>query len=203
MTTLYPEFFKRVDESPDGLFYKEPRFVSHIDEGAQRAAHDIYDEVLPAEGRILDLMSSYHSHLPDKFEGVTGLGLNEAELEANSALSDYMAYDLNLQAELPFESATFGGAVCTVSVQYMTRPDDTFKEVARVLKPGAPFVVSFSNRMFPTKAVLAWRASDDAAHIRIVKTYFENVPEFGRPELRAFTPEEGDPLYSIWGYKEG
>ena len=202
MTTLYPEFFKRVDESPDGLFYKQPRLVTHIDEGAQRAAHDIYDEVLPAGGEILDLMSSYHSHLPDKFASVTGLGLNRAELEANPALSDCLAHDLNLQAELPFESEKFDGAVCTVSVQYMTRPDDTFKEVARVLKSGAPFIVSFSNRMFPTKAVLAWRASDDAAHIRIVKTYFENVPEFGELELRAFTPKEGDPLYSVWGYKK-
>ena len=199
--TMYPEFFKRVDESPDDLFYKEPRFVTHIDAGAQRSARELYDELLPDGGNVLDLMSSYVSHLPDKFS-VTGLGLNEAELSANPVLDEYLTYDLNLQAELPFDSEQFDGAVCSVSVQYMTRPDDTFREVARILKPDAPFIVTFSDRMFPTKAVLAWRASDDAAHLRIVKKYFE-VPGFGKPQMRAFTPEDGDPLYAVWATKVG
>ena len=194
---LYPEFFKRVDERPDELFYQEPRFVTHIDEGAQRAAYRWYSDLLPRGGHVLDLMSSYRSHLPGDLGQVVGLGLNQAELDANPSLSQGIVYDLNRQADLPFASSHFDGVVCTVSVQYMTRPDDTFKAVARVLKPGAPFAVTFSNRMFPTKAVLAWRASDDAAHIRLVKSYFENASLFGETETRFHTPENGDPLYSV------
>ncbi len=201
MNNLLPEFFRRVDEQPDMFFYEKPRRVKHIDEAASGAAEALYNELLPARGQILDLMSSYHSHLPDKFSKVVGLGLNLAELSENPSLSESVIHDLNLNAELPFQDQQFDGVVCTVSVQYMTRPDDTFKEIARVLKPGAPFVVTFSNRMFPTKAVLAWRASDDAAHARLVKSYFAQANDFGDVCTRCHVPEEGDPLYAIWAFK--
>ncbi|MCA9837924.1 MAG: class I SAM-dependent methyltransferase [Trueperaceae bacterium] len=202
MNTLLPEFFRRVDEQPDGLFYREPRRVMHIDEQASGAARALYDELLPARGQILDLMSSYHSHLPNKFSRVVGLGLNLQELEENPALHEAVIYDLNLNAQLPFDDEQFDGVVCTVSIQYMTRPDDTFKEVARILKPGAPFIITFSNRMFPTKAVLAWRASDDAAHMRLAKSYFAQACEFGNICTRSHAPDEGDPLYALWAYKQ-
>ncbi len=48
--------------------------------------------------------------------------------------------------------------MCCVGVQYLQRPFAVFAEVRRVLKPGAPFIVSYSNRCFPTKAVAIWRA---------------------------------------------
>ena len=201
MTKLFPEFFRRTDESADRNFYRQPRFVSHIDEAACAAACHLYDELLPADGRILDLMSSYYSHLPDKFASVTGLGLNYEELEHNDAVDEPIVHDLNANVTLPFEDASFDGSVCTVSVQYMVHPIDTFSEVARSLKPGAPFVVTFSNRMFPTKAVLAWRSSDDASHLRLVRSYFENVSCFGRTYSQHHTPANGDPLYAVWAYK--
>lgn len=203
MNKIYPEFFRRVDERPDELFYTEPRFVTHIDEGASRAAQLLYDELLPTGGHILDLMSSYHSHLPSKFDMVTGLGLNKAEMEANSAISKVVVFDLNLCARLPFHDAEFDGVVCSLSVQYMTRPDDTFGEVVRSLKTGAPFIVTFSNRMFPSKAVLAWRASDDAAHMRLVKSYFTQTQGFAEVFSRCIVPTEGDPLYAVWAFKQG
>lgn len=203
MANLYPEFFKRLDERADALFYVQPRLVTHIDAGAQQAAHNLYDERLQADGHILDLMSSYRSHLPDKFAQVEGLGLNQQEMDENPLLDDSMVYDINTNAELPFASNQFDGVVCTASVQYMTRPDDTFVEVARILKPGCPFIVTFSNRMFPSKAVLAWRASDDAAHIRLVKSYFDCAPAFERLQVKSYTPEGGDPLYAVMAYKAG
>ena len=202
MNTLLPEFFRRLDEQPDALFYQAPRRVKHIDEAASGAAKALYDELLPARGQILDLMSSYHSHLPDKFSKVVGLGLNLAELNENPIIDEAVTYDINLNADLPFEEAQFDGVVCTVSIQYMTRPDDTFKELARILKPGSPLVVTFSNRMFPTKAVLAWRASDEAAHMRLVKSYFAQARDFGSVCTRCHAPDEGDPLYAAWAYKQ-
>lgn len=201
MNNLCPEFFRRLDERPDALFYQQPRAASHIDDAADRAAQRLYERLLPAGGHVLDLMASSHSHLGDRYARVTGLGLNLDELRRNPRVTDPVIFDINRHEELPLESASFDGAVCTVSVQYMTRPTDTFHEVARSLKPGAPFVVTFSNRMFPTKAVLAWRASDDAAHLRLVKSYFELTPAFGPTRTRHHLPPDGDPLYAVWAYK--
>lgn len=202
MNKLYPEFFRRVDEGPDELFYQTPRLqVSHLDKGADKAAFDIYNELLPENGDILDLMAGWESHLPNKFRSVVGLGLNRVELTANPIITESVVYDLNVNEKLPFEDEKFDGVICTASVQYMTRPDDTFAEIARSLKPGAPFIVTFSNRMFPSKAVLAWRASDDAAHTRLVRSYFSQVASFTNVSTRSFVPANGDPLYVVWAYK--
>jgi SAM-dependent methyltransferase len=202
MNKLYPEFFRRVDETPDELFYQTPRLqVSHIDKGADKAAYDIYNELLPDHGNILDFMAGWESHLPNKFRSVVGLGLNLVELQNNPVITEPVVYDINTSETLPFQDNQFDGVVCTASVQYMTRPDDTFAEIARSLKPGAPFIVTFSNRMFPSKAVLAWRASDDAAHLRLVKSYFSQAPAFTEVSMRSFIPANGDPLYAVWAYK--
>ena len=201
MNKLFPEFFKRLDERPDKLFYTEPRRVKHIDEEASRAAECLYDELLPAGGDVLDLMASYYSHLPKKFGRVVGLGLNRTELTENKLIDEFVIQDINRVPQLPFENNTFDAVVCTVSIQYMTRPDDTFTEVARILKPEAPFIVTFSNRMFPTKAILAWRASDDEAHLRLVKSYFKQAPSFGPVHTKIYAPQAGDPLYAAWAYK--
>ena len=201
MKKRHPEFFKRQDERPDKLFYEQPRRVKHMDDRAAQAAQALYDELLPAGGSVLDLMSSYYSHLPEKFSRVTGLGLNLAELEENEQVDEVLVQDLNQTPELPFGKDTFDGAVCTVSIQYLTCPGEVFAEVARVLKPRRPFIVTFSNRMFPTKAILAWRASDDEAHVRLVESYFEQEPTFNKTQTHHHTPKKGDPLFAVWAYK--
>jgi SAM-dependent methyltransferase len=198
MTQLCPEFFRRLDERPDALFYQRPRTASHIDEAARLVVRAIYDELLPAGGRVLDLMAGVRSHLGDRYRCVVGLGMNVDELHANRSVDVPVVHDLNRDAELPFEQGEFHGAVCTVSVQYMTRPLDTFASVARALAPGAPFAVAISRRMFEQKAVLAWRASDDAAHLRLVRTYFAEVAAFGPVEERHHEPDEGDPVHVLW-----
>jgi SAM-dependent methyltransferase len=203
MSNLYPEFFRRLDERPDELFYERPRPSMHFDEAASRRARELYDELMPAGAVVLDLMAGESSHLPDKFDRVVGLGLNLEEMSANPAIDRPVIFDLNRQERLPFRDAEFGGAVCSASVQYMTRPGDTFAEVARCLKPGAPFVVTFSVRMFPSKAVLAWRSSDDSAHVRLVSSYFHRTPGFGPLERRNFVPPNGDPLYALWAHRLG
>jgi SAM-dependent methyltransferase len=151
---LPAEFFRRLDDSDDEVFYSTPRLVVHIDDGAIEKVGDIYARLLPQGGAILDLMSSWRSHLPAHLRPtrVVGLGMNRAEMEDNPALTEIVIHNLNRAPRLPFADAEFDGAVVTVSVQYMTSPIETFAEVARVLKPGAPFIVTFSNRMFPTKA---------------------------------------------------
>ncbi len=201
MAKLLPEFFRRDDEQPDGLFYAKPRFMTHLGPGASGAAFDRYEELLPKDGYILDLMAGYVSHLPETFERVTGLGLNHDELGHNPRLDDYLVLDLNQPGFLPFADEMFDGVVCTEGIPYLTQPLTTFAEVGRSLKRGAPFVVAFSNRMFESKAVLAWRSVDDAARVRLVRSYFEATPAFGSTHSMHFEPADGDPLYTIWAFK--
>ena len=191
--------FRRADESPDRAFYAAPRFVTHIDDQAITAVTTLYREYLPAGGAVLDCMSSWVSHLPDDvtYGRVAGLGMNAEELAANARLTDWYVQDLNADPHLPYGNAEFDGAGCCVSVQYLTRPEAVFREVARVLRPGAAFVVTFSDRCFPTKAVAAWQALDDAGHARLVAAYFAEAGGFGPAEVHAHRPRHGDPLWGV------
>jgi SAM-dependent methyltransferase len=202
---MFPEtYFKRVDESDDDRFYIQPRLVVHIDDEAIQATTDLYREFLPFDGEILDLMSSWRSHLPPEadYQRVVGLGMNQEELRQNPQLTEYIVHNLNVQPELPFADASFDGCVLAVSVQYLTRPVDVFRDVGRVLRPGAPFITVFSNRMFPTKAVAVWRSLDDHGHIQLVGQYYHLAGCFD--QIRAFdrsTHTGADPLYAVVGLR--
>ncbi len=200
------EHFAREDESDDENFYVEPRFVQHIDDGAIAAAGQLYASVLPPNDDILDLMSSWVSHLPAGFavNRLAGLGMNETELSQNKRLTDYVVQNLNVNPLLPFGGGEFGGCIVTVSVQYLTRPVETFREVNRVLRPGAPCVVTFSNRCFPTKAVAIWRALSDRDHMKLVGAYFElSGGWIDLQPIECVPGERGhaDPLYAVMGRK--
>ncbi len=197
-----PEYFRREDERPDVLFYAEPRLVVHIDAHAIRAIGDYLSETLPPGGVILDLMSSWRSHLPeDQARGkVVGLGLNGVEMNENPQLDDAVVHDLNASPALPFRDATFDAAILTVSVQYLTRPEQVFAEVARVLKPGARFHVIYSNRMFPTKATAIWKALSDGDRAKLIGAYFRRSGGWDEPKARDITPRTGaysDPVYVV------
>ena len=188
-----PEYFRREDERPDVLFYAEPRLVVHIDEHAIRAIGDYLSETLPSGGVLLDLMSSWRSHLPeDQARGkVVGLGLNGVEMNENPQLDDAVVHDLNASPALPFRDATFDAAILTVSVQYLTGPEQVFAEVARVLKPGARFHVIYSNRMFPTKATAIWKALSDGDRAKLIGAYFRRSGGWDEPKARDITPRTG------------
>ncbi len=193
MHTLMPEFFRRLDERPDTLFYRVPRRGDHLDPEAAAWIRSMNDEVLSPGGQFLDLMAG-GSTLLSEGSSVVGLGLNHDEMHANHVLGQAIVHDLNLNPILPFSDASFDAVVCTAAVQYMTQPLPTFREVARVLKVGAPFVVAFSNRMYAEKAVLAWRSSDDDAHERLVTTYFAASGSYSIPEVRLHDPVQGVPV---------
>ena len=192
--------FDKRDRSPDPVFYAEPRLVTHIDAGAIAAVTALYRQELPPGGTILDLMSSWISHLPEEiaFAGVTGHGMNATELAANGRLTARFVRDLNAEPVLPLEDASFDGACLCVSVQYLQRPVAVFAEVRRVLRAGAPFVVTFSNRCFPTKAVAIWQALEGHEQQELVALYMQRA---GFPTLEAseIVPETGDPLWAVIG----
>ena len=176
-----------------------PRLVLHVDRETAAALTAVYRDCLPPGARVLDLMSSWVSHLPDelRLSGVTGLGMNAAELAANPRLDRYAVQDLNAAPTLPFADAAFDAVLNAFSVQYLTRPVEVFAEVARVLAPGGLHLVAISHRCFPTKAVRGWLASDDRTRVAIVGEYFRRSGAFDTPVARD-CGAPGDPLYAVW-----
>jgi SAM-dependent methyltransferase len=199
VTDFPPEFFARGDETDDAQFYDFPRYVTHIDDGAIAAVGALYDE-LGVRGEVLDLMSSWVSHFTEAPAALTVLGMNADELAANPQAKAWLAHDLNEDPVLPFADDTFDHATCCVSVDYLTRPVEVFRDVARVVRPGGLFVCTFSNRLFPTKAIRGWLASDSETHQRIVAEYFARAGGFAPAVTRDCTPlaHNGDPLYGVW-----
>ena len=197
-----PGFFARFDEGPDGAFYGEPRLVSHIDEAAIHAVGRLYQR-LGLRGRVLDLMSSWVSHYIDRPELLVAAGRNGPELAANAQATGSVVVDLNRHPALPFADASFDGATCCVSVDYLVRPLEVFDEVARVLGPGAPFCVTFSNRCFPTKVIQGWAQTDDRTHVGIVADYFRATGPWTDLAYGADGPPErrGDPLFAVWAHR--
>lgn len=200
------DFFRRIDESDDPQFYSFPRFVVHIDDWAIRTIGEIFAERLPRGGTLLDLMSSWRTHLPPELRpaGVVGLGLNRPEMEDNPALTEVVVHDLNREPRLPLDTGRFDGAMLTVSVQYMTRPVEVFAEVGRILRAGAPFVVSFSNRMFPAKAVWVWQRASEAQRVELVQRYFAEAGKFDKVEAieRRSTTGYADPVFAVIGTRQ-
>ena len=198
-------FFERVDESDDALFYREPRFVTHIDDASIRALTAAYRELLVPGSDVLDLMSSWVSHLPEGvgFGRVSGLGMNDAELGANPQLTDFAVHDLNAQPELPYEDASFDAVVNAVSIQYLTRPVEVFASVRRVLRPGGLHAIAMSHRLFPTKAVRAFHALPPRERMAVVRSYFMLAGGYTEAELLDRSPENADPLWIVVAAREG
>jgi 2-polyprenyl-3-methyl-5-hydroxy-6-metoxy-1,4-benzoquinol methylase len=206
--------FSRDDNTPDTEFYVKPRFVQHIDDTAIEMVRNTYDRFLDDGMRVLDLMSSWQSHLPQKtrLEQIVGLGLNEKELRKNQQLSDFVVQDLNEKPALPFDSGYFDVAVCTVSIEYLIHPLAVFSEIGRVLKPDGHFVITFSNRWFPTKAINIWKGIHEFERMGLVLEYFIRSGRFRdlqtysirglpRPREDTYYPDlrYSDPMYAVWG----
>ncbi|MCH2520466.1 MAG: class I SAM-dependent methyltransferase [Dehalococcoidia bacterium] len=148
-------------------------------------------------------MTSWISHLPPELEfaEVHGLGMNHQELQENQALTAGVQHDLNEDPKLPYADNYFDSVLCAVSVQYLTRPVEVFREVGRILKPDGRFFVSFSHRMFPTKAVEVWKQLGPEDRSRLVGSYFSLSQAFGDPSLIDRSPEAADPLWIVTAAK--
>src|SRR2546423_1835390 len=138
--------FAKIDAEEDELFYEPPRLVCHIDDGAIAALTEFYRIALPAGGILLDLMSSWVSHLPPEVEyaEMIGHGMNATELAANPRLTRWFVQNLNRDPHLPLADATVDAVTVCVSIQYLEQPVAVLRELARVLRPGGLLVISFS-----------------------------------------------------------
>jgi len=192
-------FFDRADPADDARFYAPPRFVTHIDDAAIAAVGALYDELGVPGGRVLDLMSSWVSHLSRRPDGgLVVLGMNAAELAANPLADEARVQDLNRDPLLPFADASYDAVTCCVSIDYLTRPVEVLAEAARVLRPGGIVVLTFSNRCFPTKAVRGWLAADEDGRVAIAAAYLEDAGFEDVTTALRTPPSRGDPLYAVW-----
>ncbi|TVU15551.1 hypothetical protein EJB05_39076, partial [Eragrostis curvula] len=220
---LQPEGRAKLDARPDRDFYAFPRLVTHVDDGFIATLTDLYRERLRPGWDVLDLMSSWVSHLPPEvqFRRVVGHGLNAQELARNPRLDYFFVKDLNREQQLELESGSFDAVLCTVSVQYLQSPEKVFAEIFRVLKPGGVCIVSFSNRMFYEKAIGAWREGTPYSRVQLVTQYFQCVEGFTQPEVirklpsagggaaqqplaafvRLFGMASSDPFYAVIAYR--
>ncbi|KAF8715104.1 hypothetical protein HU200_027658 [Digitaria exilis] len=219
---LQPEGRAKLDPRPDRGFYAFPRLVTHVDDGFIATLTDLYRERLRPGWDVLDLMSSWVSHLPPelKLGRVVGHGLNAQELARNPRLDRFFVKDLNTDQQLALEGASFDAVLCTVSVQYLQYPEKVFAEIFRVLKPGGVCIVSFSNRMFYEKAIGAWRDGTAYSRVQLVTQYFQCVEGFTQPEVVRKLPSAGgsspspldalmrlfgvagsDPFYAVISYR--
>jgi SAM-dependent methyltransferase len=196
--------FAKLDTEEDEIFYEPPRLVYHIDDNAVAALTEFYRSALPAGGVLLDLMSSWVSHLPPEitYAEVIGHGMNAAELAANSRLTRWFVQNLNRDTRLPLGDGSVDAAMICVSVQYLQKPVIVLREVGRVLRPGSPLVISFSNRCFWTKAVAIWRALDDEGHAHLVERYMRNAgfERSATHRLAEWIEDQCDPMIAVVGY---
>ena len=204
MTDFPAGFFDRIDAAPDSDFYREPRFVQHIDESTIKALTAWYGEFLFPDADVLDLMSSWVSHYPAELRlgRVAGLGMNAAELEANERLTEHCVHDLNQQPELPYEESSFDRATIAVSIQYLTRPVETMRSVAQTLRPGGRLAIATSHRLFPPKAIRAFHQLPPAERVRLVGTYL-NSAGFEQVAFVDRSPPNADPLWIVTGETPG
>ncbi|TVS15447.1 MAG: methyltransferase domain-containing protein [Gammaproteobacteria bacterium] len=191
--------FQRIDEGDDAAFYAEPRFVTHIDDATIEALTTFYRERIPAGARLLDLMSSWVSHLPEDvtYASIVGHGMNAPELAANPRLDAWHVQDLNSDPELPWPEGAFDAALIAVSVQYLTRPIDVFAELARLLAPGGQLIISTSHRCFPTKAVWAFRELPPEERVRLIGFLLQRAGGFEALEFVDRSPAAADPLWIV------
>ena len=206
MSNPFPDwFFDRDDETTDTAFYRPARLVTHIDDAAIAAVGQLYAELgidgsAPDPRRVLDLMSSWVSHLLTAPDELVVLGMNAAELAANPMATERVVRDLNTDPTLPFADHSFDAVLCCVSIDYLVRPVEVLAEAARVLRPGGTLVLTFSNRCFPTKAIHGWLSTDEAGRCAIVATYVRLAGGFTDPGVTLRTPDRryrGDPLYAV------
>ncbi|MBQ75669.1 MAG: methyltransferase type 11 [Gammaproteobacteria bacterium] len=200
---LPPQYFSREDESPDEHFYRDPRFTTHIDDATISAITKYYLETLSPSDRLLDLMSSWVSHLPNEvgYRHVSGLGMNSKELDQNPRLDDSIVQNLNTTTHLPYADRSYDVVMITVSIQYLTKPYEVFSEITRILTLGGRCIVAMSHRVFPTKAIYAFLKLAPVERCELVSNYMTETGQITDVEILDRSPRLADPLWIVVGRK--
>ena len=196
------------DISDDEIFYQQPRFVHHLSDSFRNRLTSLYSEYLLNHHIILDLMSSWVSHLPSNisYKKVIGHGMNEAELSSNERLDSFFVQNLNKKQNMPIEDSSVDVGLIVAGWQYLQYPEKVSLELSRVIKSDSLLIISFTNRAFWTKAPNIWTYSSEEKRIeyvtsvltsngwRIEKILNEKTQD---KKLFGFYSSESDPFFSV------
>lgn len=205
----------RQDETDDARFYGQARLVQHLDARCRQELAACYGRLLQPGSRVLDLMASHDSHLPPGAFELAGLGMNAEELAANPRLGERVVHDLNADPHLPWADGCFDAALCTASIEYLTRPTEVLAEVARVLRPRGLVAIAFSDRWFPGKAIAVWGRLHEFERVGLVLHLLRRAGFVGlqseslrgarRPadDKHAGQRDRADPLFLVSAVRSG
>jgi SAM-dependent methyltransferase len=177
--------FQRYDENADGDFYQQPRLVTHIDDPAIARLTQYYDTVLPRNGKIMDMCTSWKSFYPSTVKEaiqrgeleVFGVGLNKEEMALNAVFlgkqERWRVLDLNVpphdvRAGWEGEDLQFDATTCVVSVDYLNKPLEVCRKLLESTKEGGKVHLVISNRCFPNKVVRRWLMLDERSRLEFV-----------------------------------
>lgn len=208
VTVLSPAERDKLDRSDDTLFYAEPRFVHHLDASFRARLTQLYRERIPACAVVLDLMSSWVSHLPEDitYQEVIGHGLNGEELAANPRLDRHWLQNLNTTQQLPLADNSVDAVLIVAGWQYLQQPEAVAAELLRVVRPRGEVIVAFSNRMFFQKAPQIWTDGSDRDHLAYVAEVLTAqgwptpqvvAKETPAPGLLGWVGGKGDPFFAV------
>ena len=199
---------EKIDNDDDQIFYKNPRYVHHLSDSFRTRLTDLYSEYLFTHQVILDLMSSWVSHLPlnIKYKEVIGHGMNEDELRSNKRLDRFWVQNFNKKQNMPIEDSTVDVGLIVAGWQYLQYPEQVSLELSRIIKPESLLIISFTNRAFWTKSPNIWTYSSEQNRIdyiknilsyngwRIEKIFNEKTQE---KKLLGFYTAQSDPFFSV------
>ena len=203
---------KKLDESNDEEFYKDPKFVYHLDLNFRKYLTNVYTNEINNYSIVLDLMSSWDSFLPEgkNYKKVIGHGLNKQELEKNKILDSYWIQNFNLNQKIPLESGTIDYCLMVAAWQYLQYPENLTKEISRILSNKGKIIVSFSNRAFWHKAPNIWTTSTENERVKYVRQVLMSngfnepniIKKFNEPTLNFFNFSKKDPFYCLIASKQ-
>src|SRR5436309_6737053 len=205
ITLFLPAADAAADRATDRSFQHDSAFA-RIDGAAIAAVTNLYREILPPGGAILDVMSGWVPHLPPEapYRRVVGIGIERKALQENPFLDDWRVQDLNSNPILPFGTGEFDGATLCAAIQHLARPAEVIRELARVLRPGAPLIITFSNRCVATKPIARWCLLDEAGHLCLIAQHFAGAGNWADIRCLDRTPPGGgQPLYAVIGRSLG
>jgi SAM-dependent methyltransferase len=191
-------FLRKIEED-DATFYQAIDTTPSVDRVAIEQLTEFYSPYLKENSSILDVMASSDSYIPKTLKNVTitGLGLKEDDLIANTQLNQYTLHDLNKNTTLPYDDQSFDTVLCSFGIEYITQPIKLFKEIARILKPSGHFLIGFSDRFYKQKAIGLWADLHEFERMGIVLEYFRQSKQFSElysESIRGLIRHDDDPF---------
>ncbi|MBF0478323.1 MAG: hypothetical protein HQL26_02470 [Candidatus Omnitrophica bacterium] len=174
-------------------FVSHSQIHSYLGEDFDRIVAENYSKYIPQGGRVLDLMSGYHTHIGENLNlnQAAGVGLNAYEMYANPKLTSFNLQDLNTNPKFPSDwNEHFDAVIMTSGIAYLTSPQDVFRSAAKTLKPGGVFMLAFDRHFLVPEAMPLWETFSNEERLAFVLKKLELAGGFKITEHKIY-PQDG------------